>query len=111
MRFDIVVNNLSGLAWTTKKIAMNSDGSPWRPLVHALDIAVRDGTQALVDTLNEFVIAQGGRVYLAKDSFTRKEHFEQMEPRLKAFLEVRRKWDPKMKFKSAQSVRLFGDPA
>ena len=39
MRFDIVVNNLSGLAWTTKTIAMNSDGSPWRPLVHALDIA------------------------------------------------------------------------
>jgi nucleoside-diphosphate-sugar epimerase len=39
MRFDIVVNNLSGLAWTTRRIAMNSDGTPWRPLVHALDIA------------------------------------------------------------------------
>jgi nucleoside-diphosphate-sugar epimerase len=39
MRFDIVLNNLSGLAWTVKKIAMTSDGSPWRPLVHALDIA------------------------------------------------------------------------
>ena len=39
MRFDIVLNNLSGLAWTTKKIAMTSDGTPWRPLVHALDIA------------------------------------------------------------------------
>lgn len=38
-RFDIVVNNLSGLAWTRKKIAMTSDGTPWRPLVHALDIA------------------------------------------------------------------------
>jgi hypothetical protein len=38
MRFDIVLNNLSGLAWTTGKIAMTSDGSPWRPLVHALDI-------------------------------------------------------------------------
>jgi nucleoside-diphosphate-sugar epimerase len=39
MRFDIVLNNLSGLAWTTREIAMTSDGSPWRPLVHALDIA------------------------------------------------------------------------
>lgn len=38
-RFDIVVNNLSGLAWTEKNIAMTSDGTPWRPLVHALDIA------------------------------------------------------------------------
>jgi nucleoside-diphosphate-sugar epimerase len=39
MRFDIVLNNLAGLAWTEKKIAMVSDGTPWRPLVHALDIA------------------------------------------------------------------------
>jgi nucleoside-diphosphate-sugar epimerase len=28
-----------GLAWTTRRIAMTSDGTPWRPLVHALDIA------------------------------------------------------------------------
>jgi nucleoside-diphosphate-sugar epimerase len=38
-RFDLVVNNLSGLAWTTKQIKMDSDGTPWRPLVHILDIA------------------------------------------------------------------------
>ncbi|MCD4671529.1 MAG: SDR family oxidoreductase [Anaerolineaceae bacterium] len=38
MRFDIVLNNLSGLAWTTKEIRMTSDGTPWRPLVHVLDI-------------------------------------------------------------------------
>ena len=39
MRFDIVLNNLAGLAWTTKEIRMESDGTPWRPLVHLLDIA------------------------------------------------------------------------
>lgn len=39
MRFDLVLNNLAGLAWTTKKIALTSDGSPWRPLVHVRDIA------------------------------------------------------------------------
>jgi nucleoside-diphosphate-sugar epimerase len=38
-RFDLVLNNLMGHAWTTKNIAMTSDGTPWRPLVHALDIA------------------------------------------------------------------------
>jgi nucleoside-diphosphate-sugar epimerase len=38
MRFDIVLNNLAGLAWTTKRIAMTSDGTPWRPLVHIADI-------------------------------------------------------------------------
>lgn len=38
MRFDIVLNNLAGLAWTAREIRMTSDGTPWRPLVHALDI-------------------------------------------------------------------------
>jgi nucleoside-diphosphate-sugar epimerase len=38
MRFDIVLNNLSALACTTKRIAMTSDGTPWRPLVHVTDI-------------------------------------------------------------------------
>ncbi|SHE33590.1 Nucleoside-diphosphate-sugar epimerase [Fodinibius roseus] len=39
MRFDIVLNNLSGLAWTTGVIEMISDGMPWRPLVHVKDIS------------------------------------------------------------------------
>jgi nucleoside-diphosphate-sugar epimerase len=39
MRFDIVLNNLAGLAWTTREIRMTSDGTPWRPIVHGLDIA------------------------------------------------------------------------
>ncbi len=39
MRFDIVLNNLSGLAWTKGVIEMISDGMPWRPLVHIKDIS------------------------------------------------------------------------
>jgi nucleoside-diphosphate-sugar epimerase len=46
MRFDLVLNNLAGLAWTTGKIAMISDGTPWRPLVHVSDIC-----QAILCTL------------------------------------------------------------
>jgi nucleoside-diphosphate-sugar epimerase len=38
MRFDLVLNNLAGLAWTTGVIALTSDGTPWRPLVHVRDI-------------------------------------------------------------------------
>jgi decaprenylphospho-beta-D-ribofuranose 2-oxidase len=75
----------------------------------ALDIAVRAGTPALIDALNECVLKEGGRIYLAKDAFTRAEHFRAMEPRLEEFLRVRRKWDPEGRFRSAQSVRLFGD--
>lgn len=38
MRFDLAINNLCGLAWTTGKIAMESAGTSWRPFVHLLDI-------------------------------------------------------------------------
>jgi FAD/FMN-containing dehydrogenase len=76
----------------------------------ALDIAVRDDTQELVDALNEQVLKEGGRIYLAKDSFTRREHFEAMEgPRLDEFRAIRDRWDPNHRFRSAQSVRLLGD--
>jgi len=68
-------------------------------------------TQALVDRLNALVIAEGGRIYLTKDAFTRAEHFHAMEPRLTAFNAVRRRWDPDARLRSAQSVRLLGDPS
>ncbi|MFC3688703.1 NAD-dependent epimerase/dehydratase family protein [Aquipuribacter hungaricus] len=56
MRFDIVLNNLAGLAWTEGKIAMTSDGTPWRPLVHGLDIA--RAIRAVLDAPREDVHAQ-----------------------------------------------------
>jgi FAD/FMN-containing dehydrogenase len=74
----------------------------------ALDIPMRKNTQSLVDALNELVIAEGGRVYLAKDALTRPEHFRAMEPRVSEFLEIRRRWDPLGRIRSAQSLRLFG---
>lgn len=39
LRADIVVNNLAGTAVTRGEVRLQSDGSPWRPLVHAEDIA------------------------------------------------------------------------
>jgi nucleoside-diphosphate-sugar epimerase len=39
LRADIVLNNLVGLAQTTGEVRVLSDGTPWRPLVHARDIA------------------------------------------------------------------------
>jgi len=38
MRFDLVLNNLAGLAWTTGEIRLISDGTPWRPVVHVRDV-------------------------------------------------------------------------
>jgi nucleoside-diphosphate-sugar epimerase len=39
LRADIVVNNLVGHAYTTGQVLLQSDGTPWRPLVHILDIS------------------------------------------------------------------------
>ena len=58
MRFDIVLNDLCALAWTKKQIAMISDGSPWRPIVHVEDIceAIRCALEAPADIV-------GGEVF------------------------------------------------
>lgn len=54
MRFDIVLNDLCALAWTKRHIAMVSDGSPWRPIVHVEDIceAMRCAAEAPADAVN-----------------------------------------------------------
>ena len=39
LRFDLVVNNLTAWAFTTRQVYLKSDGSPWRPIVHVEDIA------------------------------------------------------------------------
>ena len=37
-RFDIVLNNLVAWAFTTGRVLIKSDGTPWRPMVHVKDI-------------------------------------------------------------------------
>jgi len=39
LRCDIVVNNLVGFAYTQGDVLIQSDGTPWRPLVHVEDIS------------------------------------------------------------------------
>ena len=39
IRFDLVLNNLTAWAYTTGRVYLKSDGSPWRPIVHVEDIA------------------------------------------------------------------------
>jgi nucleoside-diphosphate-sugar epimerase len=39
MRFDLVLNNLMGWAYTTDEIKILSDGRAWRPIVHIRDIS------------------------------------------------------------------------
>ncbi len=39
LRFDLVLNNLVAWAFTTGKVHIKSDGTPWRPIVHIEDIS------------------------------------------------------------------------
>jgi nucleoside-diphosphate-sugar epimerase len=63
MRFDIVLNNLAGLAWTKKEIQMSSDGTPWRPIVHGLDIC-----QAIIAVLGAPVSAVSSEIFNVGDT-------------------------------------------
>lgn len=112
-RFLEIVTRAAGASFlcVIKDCGEQGDGMlsfPRRGISIALDLAMRNDTQALVDRLNDEVIALGGRIYLAKDALSRPEHFAAMEPRLPAFLDVRRRWDPQGALRSALSLRLFG---
>ncbi|MGH9381094.1 MAG: FAD-binding oxidoreductase [Thermoanaerobaculia bacterium] len=77
----------------------------------ALDFPVTPGTQSLIDGLNEWLVAWGGRIYLAKDAFTRPAHFRAMEREaLERFDAVRERYDRERRIRSRLSVRLLGDP-
>ena len=39
LRFDLVLNNLVAWAFTTGRVMIKSDGTPWRPIVHIEDIS------------------------------------------------------------------------
>ncbi len=58
LRLDLVVNNLVASGLATGVIALESDGTPWRPLVH-----VRDMSQAIRLSLESDVAQTGSTAY------------------------------------------------
>jgi decaprenylphospho-beta-D-ribofuranose 2-oxidase len=77
----------------------------------ALDIPVRkvEHARAMTRAFNELVLAHGGRIYLAKDSFTEADHFRRMYPRVDAWQAIRHRYDPHAHIGSAMADRLLGD--
>jgi nucleoside-diphosphate-sugar epimerase len=53
MRFDTVLNNFVGNAFTTGRVSILSDGTPWRPVVHVQDVA--RAFQAVLEAPREVV--------------------------------------------------------
>lgn len=68
LRCDIVYNNLVASAYTTGKIEIKSDGTPWRPVVHILDVcnAFITGLEAPL----EMVSGQSFNVGIPNGNFT-----------------------------------------
>jgi len=73
----------------------------------ALDFPVGNGeVLKLMDHWDELVLKFGGRVYLTKDARLKRETFAAMYPRLKEWLEVKAKYEPKQVFQSDMGRRL-----
>jgi nucleoside-diphosphate-sugar epimerase len=82
LRADIVVNNLVGAALTTGEVRLESDGSPWRPLVHAEDIA--RAFLAVLEAPREVVHDQAFNVGRPEDVVQVKTVAEQVAERTRA---------------------------
>ncbi|MGE2735317.1 NAD-dependent epimerase/dehydratase family protein [Mycolicibacterium vaccae] len=68
LRADIVLNNLVGHAVLTGEVKVLSDGTPWRPLVHAQDIAA--AFVAVLDAPPEAVHCRAFNVGTEKNNLT-----------------------------------------
>lgn len=66
LRLDIVVNNLTAIALTTGQVRLESDGSPWRPLVHVEDIC--RSFLAMLEAPRELVHDEAFNVGRAEDN-------------------------------------------
>jgi nucleoside-diphosphate-sugar epimerase len=71
LRADIVVNNLVGHAITTGKVLLQSDGTPWRPLVHLRDII--HAFQAVIEAPRETIHNQAFNVGRTSENFRIRE--------------------------------------
>jgi nucleoside-diphosphate-sugar epimerase len=61
-----VLNNLTAWAFTTGKILMKSDGSPWRPIVHIQDIS--RAFAAVLNAPRELIHNEAFNVGLTKEN-------------------------------------------
>ncbi len=66
LRLDIVVNNLTAVAMTAGEVRLESDGSPWRPLVHVEDISRAFG--AMLEAPRELVHDEAFNVGRSEDN-------------------------------------------
>jgi nucleoside-diphosphate-sugar epimerase len=67
LRADIVLNNLVAWAFTTGKVRIMSDGTPWRPIVHIEDIC--RAFAAMLDAPRELIHNQAYNIGLNSENY------------------------------------------
>lgn len=77
LRLDIVVNNLTAVAFTTGRVLLESDGTPWRPLVHIEDIS--KAALAMLEAPRELVHNEAFNVGRAEDNVQVRDIAEQVK--------------------------------
>jgi nucleoside-diphosphate-sugar epimerase len=77
LRVDVVVNNLVGYAHTAGEVLIQSDGTPWRPLVHVGDIA--SAFLAVLEAPRELVHDQAFNVGASSENYRIREVAEIVE--------------------------------
>ena len=80
LRLDIVVNNLTAVAMTTGEVRLESDGTPWRPLVHIEDISRAFG--AMLEAPRELIHDQAFNVGRAEDNVQVRDIAEMVSDRI-----------------------------
>jgi FAD/FMN-containing dehydrogenase len=71
-----------------------------------LDFKFEPGLLEILNRLDEIVIANGGRIYLAKDARMSAHTFKSSYPACSEFARIKQRVDPHNRFLSAQSRRL-----
>ena len=71
LRVDLVLNNLVGWAFTTGKVKIMSDGTPWRPLIHIDDIS--RATVAVLEAPREAVHGEAFNVGRTEENYQVRE--------------------------------------
>lgn len=77
LRADIVVNSLVGYAVTTGDVLIQSDGTPWRPLVHVRDIS--RAFLAVLDAPRDLVYNEAFNVGASSENYQIREVAEMIE--------------------------------
>ena len=81
LRCDIVFNNFVGSAYTTGKIEIKSDGTPWRPVIHVKDLCSVLSSSLLIE--KKIISGKAYNVGVLNGNYTVKELAESASKNIK----------------------------